>query len=406
MDKLPLSGLRFRIAAALAVVLILFIVLTEVSISKLTRRYMTQRAEITAAQVEGGAGTTTAVIEQDLQRLRRPVLFYLITGAVTALLLASFAVNRLVVRPLHRLSEALEKVAEGRLDTTVPIEDSLEIAEIGRSFNRMTAKLKAQKAELESRLARIEQGARELEAAQDRLIRSAKLASVGTLAAGVAHEIGNPLAGLLGLTENLEAGVDKSEEAKFLALMKSEILRIDRIIRVLLSYARAPQSETDAPLRADFSEVLDTVRSLLTAQSIFDRIEWILPDKPIAANLAVSPDDLTQMLLNLSLNAAHAMQGEGRINVDLKQLSRWRKTPDAPLVAAVEIHMTDTGPGIPRDQASRIFDPFYTTGTTGESTGLGLSVCQNLCERAGGDLRLDAAYTEGARFVITLPCAV
>ena len=403
MEKLPLSGLRFRIAAALAVVLILFIVLTEASISRLTQMAMMRHADI-ARTYPPDVTAPTSEIERDLQRLRRPVLIYLVTGAVLALILATFAVSRLVIRPLRRMSEALEKVTAGKLDTTVPLEGSREFAEIGRAFNGMTATLKAQKAELEDRLARIEAGAAELEKAQEGLIRSAKLASVGTLAAGVAHEIGNPLTGLLGLTESLEGGLDKKEEARFLALMKSELLRIDRIIRELLSYARPERVDTSVSVAADFFDVLEKVRALLRAQSIFDTIEWHTPEKTAVPHLAVAPDDLTQMLLNLLLNAARAMNGTGRITIDLEPVEAWQQAPTAPPVSAVRIGIADTGPGVPPENIVQIFDPFYTTGKTGESTGLGLSVCQNLCERAGGDLRLDTQHKGGARFVVTLPC--
>ena len=399
MGKLPLSGLRFRIAASLAAILVLFIVLTEVSISRLTRLAMTRHAEAAAAHTEAEPTAAAEKMEQDLRRLRKPVLFYLVIGAVLALLAASVTVDRLAVRPLHRLNDALERVADGKLDTTMPILGGQEIAEIGRAFNHMTAELKAQKIELENRLRLIEEGSRELTAAQDSVIRSAKLASVGTLAAGVAHEIGNPLTGLLGLTESLEAGVSEEDERKYLTLMKTELLRIDRIIRELLSYARAPsESESTCPLRAPLFEVMDNIRALLAAQSIFDRIEWQLPPRDADLAVALAPDDLTQLLLNLFLNAAEAMNGEGAIAVTLKKA-------DAGKESRLEISVTDTGPGISPADAECIFDPFYTKRAGTPGTGLGLSVCQNLCERAGGSLRLDRNYTDGARFVLSLPRA-
>jgi two-component system, NtrC family, sensor kinase len=386
--------------AALAGIFILFIVLTEVSVNKLTRAVMVRHVETETTASQDGSSDA---LEQDLLRLRKPVLFYLITGAATALLLAFLAVHRLAVRPLRRLSAALEKVGKGRLDTTVPISGGRETAEIGRAFNQMTAKLKAQQKELENRLARIEQSARELSCAQDSLIRSAKLASVGTLAAGVAHEIGNPLTGLLGLVESLEAGVTPEDEAKFLALMKNEILRIDRVIRELLSYARAPKNDPLHPQQCDFFEVLGNVRSLLFAQSAFDKIKWDVPAKDLSAVLAVSPDDLTQVLLNLFLNAAQAMNGEGRISIDSTVLKKWKKTPDTRPSTALRIHISNTGPSISPADAKQIFDPFFTTSKAGKGTGLGLSVCQNICDKAGGDISLDPTCTEGTRFTVILP---
>ncbi len=405
MEKLPLSGLRFRIAAALAVVLALFIVLSEVSVSRLTRLVMTRYATVETGDAATPDGAKDAAIEQGLVQLRRPVLFYLVTGAVLALILSSFAVNRLAVRPLHRLGTALEKVAEGKLDTKVPIEGSLEIASMGRAFNHMTETLRAQQAELKRRMVEITANAEALQTAQEQIIRSAKLASVGTLAAGVAHEIGNPLTGLLGLTESLETGVDKAAEAKFLALMKSEILRIDRIIRELLSYARAPEHGDAEAVQCDFFAVLENVRALLVPQSIFDHIEWSVSERRKIPPLAVSQDDLTQVFLNLALNAGTAMKGKGRLTVDLEMLSTWQRSMNSPKIAALKICIADTGPGVPLTLQERIFDPFFTTAETGKGSGLGLAVSQNLIERVGGDLTLDADYKDGARFVMVIPFA-
>jgi signal transduction histidine kinase len=407
MERLPISGLRLRITAAAAVILLLFIIITEVSIAKLTRVAMRRYADATSADATSAdrqkALETPRTKDAELSKLRRPVLFYLIIGAVSALLLTSFAVGRLVVRPLHLVNDALRKVGEGKLDTTIPISGPKELAELGAAFNRMTRELKEQESELKNRLRLIEQSAVELKTAQDRLIQSAKLASVGTLAAGVAHEIGNPLAGLLGLVESIEAGVDKSDETKFLSLMKNEILRIDRIIRDLLSYARTSNVDNREPSSARLSDVFEHVRSLLVPQSQFDRIEWTVPDSRVLPTLAVSTDDLTQIFLNLFLNAAEAMNGSGRIIIDVEGLPDRQNSLRTQATRMVLIRVSDTGPGIPEENVDHIFDPFFTTQKASKSCGLGLSVCQALVDRAGGSIGLDRTYAKGASFKITLP---
>ncbi len=388
--------------AAAAFILALFIIITEISIAKLTRVAMQRYAD--AASTEAmSAPQIAAAVDAELSKLRKPVSFYLVIGAVSALLLTSFAVSRLVIRPLKRVNEALQRVGEGRLGTTIPLEGTRELAELGGAFNRMTRALKEQDAELMNRLLQIERSALELKIAEGRLIQSAKLASIGTLAAGVAHEIGNPLTGLLGLVESIEAGVDKEDEAKFLSLMRREILRIDRIIRDLLSYARTSNDNDGPPPFARPADVLDHVRSLLAPQPLFDRIEWTVPDLSAISNLAISEDDLTQVLLNLCLNAAHAMNGKGRITIDLSTLSAWRRSSEDESTQAAAIRIFDTGPGISDANADRIFDPFFTTKSAGTSCGLGLSVCQALIDRAEGTITLDRSYLNGACFVVTLP---
>ncbi len=397
------SGLRFRIAVVPAVVLAVFIVVTELSVSVLTRITMTRYCNpIVADQITEQSETTSVeAIDNELKRLRRPVLFYLVIGAVTVLGIILFAIGRMLVRPLQRLNNAFELVGEGEFDTKIPVSGAKEIAEIGLAFNRMTEKLLGQQAELTVRMERIEKASQELKDAQDRLVRSAKLASVGTLAAGVAHEIGNPLAGLLGLTESLQAGIQEEDRARFLELMKSEILRIDRIIGDLLSYARTPEALSSEG--GNLSDAMDRVRDLLAAQSLFDNIELLLPkiEKPVITTM--TDDDLTQFFLNIFLNAAEAMKGKGSIAVQLELLSDWKKTPQTLPVGAVRVSIQDNGPGIPEEFRDKIFDPFFTTGKKGEGCGLGLSVCQNLCERSGGELILSISDQTGACFIATLP---
>jgi two-component system, NtrC family, sensor kinase len=405
MSKWPLSGLQTQIAIALAGVLVLFIVVTELTITKLTRAAMTQQ---TAVLSDGGDPVSSEAVHevsQKLLSLRKLVLFYLIVGVVLVLALGALVVHGMVIRPLKALSNALTRVGEGRLNAQMPLKGAREFVEIGGAFNQMTRKLADQKAALEAQLQQIADANQELAAAQERLIRSAKLASVGTLAAGVAHEIGNPLAGLLGLLEAVQRDDEKENETRYLNLMKSEIQRIDRIIQDLLSFARAPVSARAESVPADVGVVLDGLRPLLRAQRIFDGIvleERLAPGKN---RVDISHDDLTQVLLNLLLNAAEAMNGDGRIVLETEFTDNWRKGEALP-ASAIRIHITDSGPGIEEAVAAKIFDPFFTQKEPGKGTGLGLSICHNLCDRAGGEIILDSVYNQGARFTVMLPRSV
>ncbi len=398
MKRSPILGLNIRLVISLAVILGLFIVLTQVSVSELTRIAVFKQMATT------GDGLPGADIERDFGGLRRLILFYLVVGAVAALVLAALVVRRQVIRPIRRVNSALENVASGRLDTKIPIEGARELADMGIAFNQMTATLREQQAALRRQLRDLESSSRELAGAQDRLIRTAKLASVGTLAAGVAHEIGNPLAGVLGLLETIEIEGSESPEIKkkYLNLMRREIERIDRTIRDLLAFARAPQP-SEIPT-AHPRTVMAHLRALLKAQPLFDRVDIIEKMPNIA--LKIPAGDLTQLLLNLFLNAAQAMAGEGRITLEGSvvkcALSEMGEAKDT-----FKICVSDTGPGIDAQDEGKIFDPFFSNrrAGSGTGTGLGLAICQSICDRAGGDITLDRDFEEGTRFIILLPTA-
>jgi two-component system, NtrC family, sensor kinase len=401
MRSAPILGLNIRVVVSLAVILGLFILVTQVSISELTR--VTVFKHLSAAGDTPGIEAVTADMERAFINLRELVLFYLITGAAVALVLGALVIRRQVSSPLIRINRALARVADGRLDTSIPIEGARELADLGVAFNRMTATLSLQKQSLEEKILEVETSARELEAAQDRLIRAAKLASVGTLAAGVAHEIGNPLAGVLGLLDALDAGEAEAPETreKYLALMRKEIERIDRIIRDLLAFARPPRPSEEAPPASSLPEVAAHLRALLRAQPLFDRVEIVERFPGDVPALAIPEGDLTQLLLNLFLNAAQAMAGEGRIELDVLPRESARPHAGTAPGRAMTIRVSDTGPGVAASAVDKIFDPFFSGRKAG--AGLGLAICQSICDRAGGDISLDPTAERGTRFVITLP---
>ncbi len=393
-------GLRTRIVIALAAVMVLFIILTELSVSRLVRVAMSRQSSDTSVEV--GSDSAAERMEQELLQLRKIVFFYIAVGAFVVIVLGSLAVTRLVVRPLSRATAAVEQVAEGQLDTEVPIEGSGELIRLSVAFNRMTATLREQQSELKDRLKALEKSSRELKEVQDRLIRAAKLASVGTLAAGVAHEIGNPLAGVLGLLEALEEESDAEKSVQYRGLMKKEIERIDRIINDLLIYARPARAGTPENSSTSLEEVVEHVRALLGAQSLFDNVEIDVSFTGGPWLLAMSRDDLTQVLLNLLLNAAQAMDGRGKIVIRPERITNWR--PGLGVIArdAARIRVADTGPGIPKEHVSEIFDPFFTQSTGGQGSGLGLAICQSICERAGAEIVLDREHNSGSQFILTL----
>jgi two-component system, NtrC family, sensor kinase len=396
-------GLRTKILISLAVVMTLFIVLTEVSVSRLVRVSVTRQSEA-SAQGEASDDALKAVerVEGELENLRKLILFYMITGALVALLLGYFAVSRTVVRPLARVTRAVERVASGDLEAKVPISGSGEIIDLGLNFNRMTRTLRDQRQELDEQMDALRKSSIDLRETQDRLIRAAKLASVGTLAAGVAHEIGNPIAGVLGLLDALEGEVDSEQAIKYRALVKKEIVRIDKIIEELLAYARPARSGSTGEGRCAPEKTMEHVKSLLGAQRLFDKID-LVADMETDLEVAMSPDDMTQLMVNLLLNAGQAMEGKGVVKITAEKIDGWRPALSVVARSAVRITVTDDGEGIDPEIADRIFDPFFTMRESSVGSGLGLAICQSICDRAGAEITVDREFTQGARFIITVP---
>ncbi len=325
-------------------------------------------------------GAARAVLPADapvhvvLRRSGWLLLALALSNALLVLALGYFVLTHLVVRPLRRLERATSQVAAGHWEGPIEQAGPSELATLVDSFNQMIESLASQR---------------------EQLIRSEKLASVGQLAAGVAHEIGNPLAAILGYVDILRAESSRAdtlsevERRDALDRVKAETQRINRIIRDLLEYSR-PGHEEATP--TDPLRVVSSAQALLAPQARFRKITVVhQPAQGPWPEVLVSPGRLAQVMVNLLLNAADAMEGQGRIVVSCSTAGE-----------RVRLEVADEGPGIPSDLRRKIFDPFFTTKAPGRGTGLGLSISRSIVESLGGTLELEAAAS-GARFVVELP---
>ncbi|WP_437957433.1 ATP-binding protein [Sorangium sp. So ce119] len=335
--------------------------------------------------------------------LVRIVALYTGVVALGLLVFAYIAMTRLVVRPIDALSRAAGRVAGGARDLEAPQAGARELAELGASLAHMTSRLRADEESLRAKIAEVERYAADLKSAQERLVRSERLASVGRLAAGLAHEIGNPIAAILGLQELLLAGgLTPAEERDFVERMKRETERIHKILRDLLDFARPaapgagdPGGAGDAP-SGSVADALEDVLSLVAPQKEFRGVELARDVAPDVPPVPLSHGRLVQVLLNLLLNAADAVpRAGGRVWV--------RASRGADGGARIEVE--DNGPGIAEAVRETLFEPFITTKEVGEGTGLGLAVCRGLVEAAGGSIGVDRGDGGGARFVVRLPAA-
>ena len=312
------------------------------------------------------------------------------------------AVRRLVLRPVREMVKATERIGRGDLLALVPVFQEDEMGRLASSFNEMAdslAKARAERLELLNSLERqVEERTEALKAAQAQLIQTEKLASLGQLSASIAHEINNPLAGILTfsklLIRNVEEGGDpaKLRESilKTLRLIERETDRCRGIVRNLLDFARQrPLVLSDV----DVNKALDEALSLLNHKI---EMQQIVLEKKLGPKVLVSADfgQLRQAFVNILLNACDAMPEGGRLAVSTGFL------PDG---KRVEIAFSDTGPGIAPENLGRIFDPFFTTKEMG--TGLGLSVVYGIVQKHGGDMKAESRPGAGTTMRIRLPIA-
>ncbi len=351
--------------------------------------------------VPSRAGPVVAVLRIDDQAARAAPLVRLV-GLYTALVglallvIAYFALTRLIVKPLDALSRAAERVASGARRLAVPKTSVQELADLGSSFGIMTERLLLEEDKLRSKIDEVERATVRLKEAQDRLVRSERLASVGRLAAGLAHEIGNPIAALIGLQDLvLAGGLSPEEERDFLVRMRKETERINGILRDLLQFARpaAQPLPGEAPTEpGDVETAARDTAALVAPQRSLKEVALEL-DVPSGLPLvSLGHEPLMQVILNLVMNAADAVGPGGKVRVSAARVGE-----------GVRLAVEDDGPGVdPRVQA-QLFEPFVTTKDVGKGTGLGLAVCRGLVEAAGGSIALDRDYGRGARFVVELP---
>lgn len=324
------------------------------------------------------------------------LLYVSVTGGAI-LLLTYLALTHLIVRPVESLTRASERVSGGQLHVQVPVRGAAEVARLAGAFNTMSAQLADERAALVARLDQLERATRDLASAERQVERSAHLASVGRLAAGVAHEIGNPLTAIAGLVELArDTDLPEARRLEFLARVQKETERIHKIIRDLLDFARDEErsewkSADSADHSADLAEVVAAAVRLVAPQTSARglRIEQRLE---VAPRVRGDADRLTQVVLNLLLNAADAVDGDGEVVVEIH--------PDGDEVV---LSIADSGPGIPSDILPHLFEPFVTSKPVGQGTGLGLAVSHTIVDRLGGTITASNPPEGGARFDVRLP---
>jgi two-component system NtrC family sensor kinase len=315
-------------------------------------------------------------------------------------------VHRLVYVPLRDLESGAKRLSSGDLEQLIPVRSADEFGELASSFNAMTTALRNSQQELrewgrtlEEKVAKRTQ---ELRVAEAEAARGEKLSSVGLLAAGIAHELNNPLTGILTFSSLIRKGLpDGSADAEDMDLVIRETKRCAAIIKGLLDFAR---EKTPEKKFADLNQiVLGTTRIIERPAHLRD-IEIAMDLDPGLPPVWADADQITQVIMNMLVNAQHAIEEKGNITVRTRRAEKVLSSePGAQPVPAVELSIVDTGCGIPEKNLKRIFDPFFTSKEVGKGTGLGLSVSHGIISAHGGTIEVESEVGEGTTFRIFLP---
>lgn len=322
-------------------------------------------------------------IEKEAGNLVRITGILVAADIVVMVLFGTFLMDRSVVRPLRRLASVSEKIAAGDLRLRADESPGNEVGQLGASFNRMVAAIlseqdKARQAEHDS-------------------FRSEKLATVGRLAAGVAHEVGSPLMAIRGYAEYLGKGsTGREEREECLGKIVGETRKIENIVRGLLTVAAPTVRDEDAV--ADVNAVVRETLDLLAIRKMFRDVD-VRTEYGDVGSASIASDRLQQVLLNILLNAVDAMGAPAAvISVRTFHVDPWNA-----MLKGVAISVSDSGIGIRTEDLDAVFDPFFTTKEPGRGTGLGLSVSRAIVEGAGGEIRAESEKGKGSTFTVILP---
>jgi two-component system NtrC family sensor kinase len=309
--------------------------------------------------------------------------------------LLSFVARR-ITRPLAVMVDATGKIAQGDLRHRVDLKGQDEIGQLARAFNQMTDELSLAHEDLtqwgRTLEQRVEERTRELRETQDQLVVSEKLASLGKMAAGVAHEINNPLTTILINTHLiLEQPGRDADEREALNLIADETTRCAGIVRGLLDFARLTPSQA---VPTDINDIIDRTLLLLEKQALVRNIGIEKALDRTLPPIEVDKSKIQQVFSNLAINACEAMPRGGTLIV------RSRLCRDG---THIEITFTDTGVGISKENIPRLFDPFFTTKSFG--TGLGLAVSYGIIRQRGGTILVRSEVGKGTVFTVRIPLA-
>ncbi|MFW6136889.1 MAG: ATP-binding protein, partial [Candidatus Aminicenantaceae bacterium] len=314
---------------------------------------------------------------------------------IVLLILLDFSTKK-IIHPLLNMVMATEKISQGDLSHKVKVDSNDEIGCLADSFNKMTEDLKAANHKLlewgKTLEKKVEERTKELTEMHAHLIQSEKLASLGKLAAGVAHEINNPLGGILIYSHLLLEDMDKDDiHYENLKKIVKETTRCKDIVKGLLDFARPKEPETTM---VNVNNVVKKAMSIVESQALFQNINIKKDYMDNPPQIIADASQLHQVFINIILNAAEAMQGNGTLTISTFT-DKDKKN--------ILVRFSDTGPGIEDKTKARLFEPFFTTKEVGKGTGLGLAISYSLIRKHKGTIEVETQVGRGSTFTVKLP---
>jgi two-component system NtrC family sensor kinase len=391
-------------------------------------------------KIVGGIQMEVPILDlmANLLESKKIILITIISDALVLIIFGSFLLSRVLVNPIKDLVRLTKRISDGDFSESLEVTSKNEIGQLMESFNRMIERLKENQESLGNYLESLESTNKQLKEAQEELIRTEKLASIGRFAAGVAHEVGNPLGAILGYTSILrKEGIGREESEDYMKRIEREIERINKIVRELLDFARPSKFEIR---EVEINKIVERTLSLLSYQKDFKNIQTQLDLQSDLPLIKGDDSQLSQVFINIILNAIDAMPNGGTLQVQTRgyvieylyadraqQIYAARRRSDPmesdyshlrkhhPFLAGltrfsrgdrlVKVGITDTGSGIKKEDLENIFDPFFTTKAPDKGTGLGLSISLKIVESLGGEIRVESEVGKGTTFELYFPAA-
>lgn len=346
-----------------------------------------------------------ADMDKVLKNRTHNIIIFGIGSVLVICIFVMFFVNRYVGKPVKKILTGTHRISAGDLEHVIDVPGNDEIAHLAQSFNSMSSSLKKAHNDLENWAKKLEkrvaEKTEELKDANMQVVRTEKLASLGRMAAGVAHELNSPLTGILTFAHLLyKKAPEGSPERTDLEVVISETNRCAKIISDLLNFARETKPDKKS---VNINDIIEQTISIIEHQSSFHNINIVRHlDKKLPAVIADAAQ-IKQIFINIILNAGEVMAQGGTLTVTTSTRHDKKPSLSHSYQDYIEITLSDTGAGIPPENMGKIFDPFFTTKDPGQGTGLGLPISIKLAENHGGTIEVKSERGQGTTFTVILP---
>ncbi|NQV04589.1 MAG: HAMP domain-containing protein [Candidatus Omnitrophica bacterium] len=319
-------------------------------------------------------------------------LFALLTGAL---------ISRSILKPIRKLMTATVKIGKGQLDAKVEVKSKDEIGILAASFNRMTDELKESTTSVENLNREMEarkkteealkRAYKELKEKEQELVQAEKMAALGTISAGMAHEINNPLMGIMLLVQNLASQKREEKEQKALSFIDNGLKRIEGVVSKLLAFSR---KEKLILRKENINNIIEETIPFISHEFVSNDIELVKDYGRDLPDLDVSSNAMQQVFMNILLNAKDSVLDLGSKKITIATYME---------NDAVKIKLKDEGCGIKKEDLKKVFDPFFTTKAVGKGLGMGMSIVRNIIEQHGGKISINSEEKKGTEIIISLP---